>query len=138
MAWYGRSVATGTATWVSRFGRAVALSVAAYVAVAVGWLFLMVALFSDSQFWGRGLATASPWYGPDEMSEHVPRRKTLTLPTGRMEEAPHFQTRNLGSGAWLGSAGAGVLLIGVARVWQAAMGGAGARMAAPAVAPPAA
>jgi hypothetical protein len=40
------------------------------------------------------------WYGPDEMGEHVPRRKTLAVPTGRTEEAPHFQTRNLGSGDW--------------------------------------
>lgn len=40
------------------------------------------------------------WYGPDEMGEHIPRRKTVTMPLGRTEEAPHFQTRNLGSGVW--------------------------------------
>jgi hypothetical protein len=40
------------------------------------------------------------WYGPDEMSEHVPKRPTVTLPIGKTEEAPHFQTRNLGSGEW--------------------------------------
>jgi hypothetical protein len=44
----------------------------------------------------------------------------------------------LGTGGWLGSAGAAVLLVGVARLWQAATGGAGARTAAPAVSPPAA
>ena len=42
----------------------------------------------------------------------------------------------LGTGAWLGSAGAAVLLVGVVRLWKAAMGGAGVRSAAPAVAPP--
>lgn len=40
------------------------------------------------------------WYGPDEMGEHVPRRKTVALPTGRTEEAPHFQTRTFHSGPW--------------------------------------
>lgn len=40
------------------------------------------------------------WYGPDEMGEHVPKRQTVSLPIGRTEEAPHFQTRNLGSGEW--------------------------------------
>jgi hypothetical protein len=38
------------------------------------------------------------WYGLDEMGEVVPKKKTLTLESGRIEEAPHFQTRNLGGG----------------------------------------
>jgi hypothetical protein len=40
------------------------------------------------------------WYGPDDMGEHVPRRQTVIVPIGRAEEAPRFQTRNLGSGEW--------------------------------------
>jgi hypothetical protein len=43
----------------------------------------------------------------------------------------------VGTGAWLGSAGAAVLLVGAVRLWQAATGGAPARTPAPAVAPPA-
>ena len=44
----------------------------------------------------------------------------------------------LDSGAWLGSAGGAVLLIGVVKVWKAATGGAGATRTTAAVAPPAA
>jgi hypothetical protein len=40
------------------------------------------------------------WYGPGELGEHVPQKKTLALPAGRTEEAPHFQTRTLHTGPW--------------------------------------
>jgi hypothetical protein len=45
---------------------------------------------------------------------------------------------SLGAGAWLGSAGALVLLLGVASLWQAATGGAPVARPTPAMAPPAA
>ncbi len=44
----------------------------------------------------------------------------------------------LDTGSWLGAVGALILLIGVARVWRVAIGGAKAPQATPAVAPPAA
>lgn len=51
------------------------------------------------------------WYGPDEMGEHVPKRRTVSLRIGRIEEAPHFQTRNLGSGEWGWRNRIGVLML---------------------------
>ncbi|HVF09512.1 MAG TPA: DUF4838 domain-containing protein, partial [Abditibacteriaceae bacterium] len=35
------------------------------------------------------------WYAPEEMGEHVPQRRTVVVQSGRVEEAPHFQTRHL-------------------------------------------
>jgi hypothetical protein len=40
------------------------------------------------------------WYAPDDIGEHVPHKRTLTLPTGRTEEAPHFQTRTFHNSPW--------------------------------------
>jgi hypothetical protein len=40
------------------------------------------------------------WYAPGDIGEHVPAKKTLTLETGRIDEAPAFQTRNLHAGPW--------------------------------------
>jgi len=35
------------------------------------------------------------WYAPGEWGEVVPSRRTVSLPTGRTEAAPHFQSRHL-------------------------------------------
>jgi hypothetical protein len=40
------------------------------------------------------------WYAPDDIGEHVPHKKTLTLPSGQTEEAPHFQTRTFHNSPW--------------------------------------
>jgi hypothetical protein len=40
------------------------------------------------------------WYAPDDIGEHVPQKKALTLPAGRTEEAPHYQTRTFHSTIW--------------------------------------
>jgi ABC-type transport system involved in multi-copper enzyme maturation permease subunit len=58
------SLGLALATWLTRLGRAVALSVMAYVFVTAGWIFIAMALFQrvhgDTV---RGLAGASPWFG---------------------------------------------------------------------------
>jgi ABC-type transport system involved in multi-copper enzyme maturation permease subunit len=52
------------ATWTPRLGRAVALTVAAYLLVTVGWFFLIVMFTSGTPgAWGPGLASASPFIG---------------------------------------------------------------------------
>jgi hypothetical protein len=62
------------------------------------------------------------WYGPDDMGEHVPKRQTLTLPTGRTEEAPHFQTRNLGGGEWVWRNRIGVQMLAQGHGFDGIMG----------------
>ncbi|WP_406696231.1 hypothetical protein V5E97_35110 [Singulisphaera sp. Ch08] len=60
----GGAVITGLglamATWCARLGRAVALTVSAYVVVAVGCLF--IGMLFQSQHSGEGLMMASPFY----------------------------------------------------------------------------
>ena len=51
------------ATWISRLERAVATTVAAYVFVAVGWMFLVMMLLNESTA-GIGVGSASPFLGP--------------------------------------------------------------------------
>jgi ABC-type transport system involved in multi-copper enzyme maturation permease subunit len=58
------SVGLGLATWVARFGRALAVSVGSYVAFAVGYVFLVMLLFARSEVLAPGLAMGSPLFGP--------------------------------------------------------------------------
>ena len=68
------SLGLALATWISRFGRAVAVSVGAYVIVTVGWFFLIVTLSRANHFWGPGLAAASPFWGTIYLTVGVAER----------------------------------------------------------------
>jgi ABC-type transport system involved in multi-copper enzyme maturation permease subunit len=57
------SLGLALATWVSRVGRAVPLTVTAYVLVTAGWVFLVFVLFRDNKVLIPGLAMASPFFG---------------------------------------------------------------------------
>src|SRR5439155_5816298 len=57
------SVGLGLATWVARFGRALAVSVGGYVAFTIGYLFIILLLFARSESLGEGLAMGSPLFG---------------------------------------------------------------------------
>ena len=57
------SLGLAMATFFSRLGRAVGLTVSAYVFMTVGWLFLVFALFQNDDAGGAGLAIGSPFYG---------------------------------------------------------------------------
>jgi len=62
---YGAAVASlglALATWISRFGRAVTVSVTCYVSITAGWVFVLLALFGKSEI-SMYLAMASPFYG---------------------------------------------------------------------------
>jgi hypothetical protein len=62
---YGAAVtSTGLALamWIKQPGRAIAISVTAYVLVTVGWVILIFAVASRDNI-GRGLAMASPFWG---------------------------------------------------------------------------
>ncbi len=58
------------ATWTSRLERAVATTVAAYVFMAVAWMFLVMMLFNDERS-GIGIGTASPFLGPAYLSAMI-------------------------------------------------------------------
>lgn len=61
------SLGLALATWLRRFGRAVVLSVSAYAFMVMGWPLLVITLFnrrSFDDFFGTGLALASPLFGP--------------------------------------------------------------------------
>lgn len=62
------------------------------------------------------------WYGPDDMGEHVPKLKTVAIQTGRTDEAPHFQTRNLGSGEWGWRNRIGVLMLAQGHAFDGILG----------------
>jgi ABC-type transport system involved in multi-copper enzyme maturation permease subunit len=51
-----------SATWCSRLGRAVGLTVTAYVLMTVGWVFLVIALINPHPS-GIGVVAGSPFYG---------------------------------------------------------------------------
>jgi ABC-type Na+ efflux pump permease subunit len=57
------SLGVALATWCSRLGRAVGLTVTVYVIVTVGWMFLIMAMMSPHPF-GYALIAASPFFGP--------------------------------------------------------------------------
>jgi ABC-type transport system involved in multi-copper enzyme maturation permease subunit len=59
------------ATWVQQLSRAMALAVTGYIAVAVGWVF-MVAMLSDGGI-DRGLNCASPFFGVGLLTEEMER-----------------------------------------------------------------
>ena len=57
------SVGLALATWISRLGRALASTVAIYVFLAVGWLFLVLAVASGAERDNEGIMGATPFYG---------------------------------------------------------------------------
>jgi ABC-type transport system involved in multi-copper enzyme maturation permease subunit len=66
------SLGLALATWIARLGRAVALSVTAYVLVSVGWIFVLVALFPRGPGESvMGLASLSPFYGVALLCEMI-------------------------------------------------------------------
>lgn len=75
------SVGLALATWVSRMGRAVGLSVGFYVMLTVGWLFLCVAIRTP----GRNaelMAMASPFMGVGGLSFETARSAAFGGPVG--------------------------------------------------------
>ncbi|MBX6314208.1 MAG: ABC transporter permease, partial [Isosphaeraceae bacterium] len=57
------SLGLALATWIPRLGRAVGLTVTAYVLVAVGWLFVVLALWMPRpRSLGEGLMGATPFF----------------------------------------------------------------------------
>jgi ABC-type transport system involved in multi-copper enzyme maturation permease subunit len=71
------SLGLALATWMARLGRAVALTVSAYVLVTVGWLFLAMALWN-----GRGgeyAAMASPFFGPGNLTFHTAENQSWSM-----------------------------------------------------------
>lgn len=57
------SLGVALATWCSRLGRAVGLTVTAYVLVTVGWMFLVMAMTSPHPY-GMAFIAGSPFFGP--------------------------------------------------------------------------
>ncbi len=57
------SLGLSLATWVSRVGRAVALSVSAVVLMTIGWLFLVMVISRGPGNESEGLMGASPFFG---------------------------------------------------------------------------
>jgi ABC-type transport system involved in multi-copper enzyme maturation permease subunit len=57
------SLGLALATWCSRLGRALGLSITAYVLVTVGWMFAVMATMSPEPI-GLGVISGSPFYGP--------------------------------------------------------------------------
>jgi ABC-type transport system involved in multi-copper enzyme maturation permease subunit len=58
------SLGLALATWTPRLGRAVAATVAVYLVVTVGWLFLVGAITANvSGTFAPGLASGSPFFG---------------------------------------------------------------------------
>ncbi len=57
------SLGLALATWVSRLGRAVALTTGTFVVVAVGGMFVAMMLFSGNNQVGPGMAAISPFWG---------------------------------------------------------------------------
>ena len=54
------SIGLAMATWFSRLGRAVAMSVGLYAAVSIGWIFVVVS-FASPRPYGEGLLMGSPF-----------------------------------------------------------------------------
>jgi hypothetical protein len=67
------SLGLAVATWVPRLGRAVACTVIAYVLVAVGWPFAVLAFLNGDDVLGPGLASASPFFGAGMVSARLER-----------------------------------------------------------------
>ena len=57
------SLGLALATWVSRFGRALAVTVAIYVFLAVGWLFLVLGISGGAERDNEGVMGATPFFG---------------------------------------------------------------------------
>ncbi len=62
------------ATWCSRLGRAVGLTITAYVVMTVGWMFTVIALMAP-QPTGLFLIMASPFYGAVGLTIHAVEKR---------------------------------------------------------------
>ena len=62
------SVGLALATWVSRLGRAVGLTITLYVFITVGWLFLSMMGRNGRGPGQEGLMMLSPFFGPGELT----------------------------------------------------------------------
>jgi hypothetical protein len=58
------SLGLAAATWFARPVQALAAGVIPYLAVAAGWFFLLMLLFPGGSEFLRGMACASPFFGP--------------------------------------------------------------------------
>jgi ABC-type transport system involved in multi-copper enzyme maturation permease subunit len=68
------SLGLALATWVSRLGRAVGLTVTLYVLVTVGWLFIAMMVHGPGHH-GEGLLMGSPFFWVGEMSWELTRSR---------------------------------------------------------------
>jgi ABC-type transport system involved in multi-copper enzyme maturation permease subunit len=68
------SLGLALATWVRRFGVAVALSIVAYVLLAGGSVLVLLAVDPVGRDVVRGLAVVSPWYGVGEATANIDDR----------------------------------------------------------------
>jgi ABC-type transport system involved in multi-copper enzyme maturation permease subunit len=69
------SFGLAVATWTTKPGRAVAITMAAYIGVTVGWLFLVALLLPNGGgSTGPGLISASPFCGPLFLGSESSRR----------------------------------------------------------------
>ncbi len=64
------SLGVALATWCTRLGRAVGLTVTAYVLVTVGWMFFVMAMTSPHPY-GYALIAGSPIFGPIVITRQV-------------------------------------------------------------------
>ncbi|MFI5454712.1 MAG: hypothetical protein ACHRXM_04615 [Isosphaerales bacterium] len=71
------SLGLAMATWFSRLGRSVGMTVSLYVLVAVGWSYLMLVLFGPGR--GEGIAMGSPFFWAGGMSYELARSKSLDV-----------------------------------------------------------
>lgn len=106
------SAGLGLATWVARFGRALAVSVGSYVAFTVGYVFLVMLLFSRSESLGECLAMGSPLFGPAFLTA------SAVEPVREMEYAP------LAAASWLVvlAAATAVLLLLIHATFESCLG----------------
>jgi ABC-type transport system involved in multi-copper enzyme maturation permease subunit len=70
------SLGLALATWISRFGRAIGICVGIYVMVAVAWPISVMILGPRSygHRWAEGLALASPFFGPGQITAEIEYR----------------------------------------------------------------
>ena len=87
------SLGLALATWVSRLGRAVTLTVAAYVLVAVGVPTIVITLIPNGPGYhaGPGLAAASPFFGIGYLTDLMSEQQT----------APGWLNQVVWSGWWV-------------------------------------
>jgi ABC-type transport system involved in multi-copper enzyme maturation permease subunit len=72
------SLGLAIATWCSRLGRAVGLTVAAYVLVAIGWMFLVMGMTGPHPY-GYPAIAASPVFGPAVVTSLLEPSQTRSI-----------------------------------------------------------